>query len=97
MLFLYNNINKNNIDNNTKIDTNTQIDTMKTPLPSIPREAKGTHVKDQNPLHGHYRIYHQSITSQKKCKLIQEQKTFDSKGFVGKLRDTMPSLHRNGD
>ena len=96
MLFLYNNINKNNIDNNTKIDNGTQNETMKTPLPSIPREAKGTHVRDQNPLHGQYRIYHQSITSQKNYKLIQEQKTFDSKGFVGKMRDTMPSLHRNG-
>lgn len=80
-----------------KIDNNTQNDTMKTPLPSIPREAKGTHVRDQNPLHGQYRLYHQSITSQKKYKLIQEKKKFDSKGFVGKLRDGMPSSHRNLD
>ena len=63
------------------------------PLPSIPKTAHGTEVRESNPIKGPYRVYHQSINSQKNFDIITQERGFYHSGFVKKFRNNMPSIN----
>ena len=71
--------------------------TTTTVIPKIPRVAKGTHVRDENPIKGDYKLFHQSIISAKNSVKIQNQKTLDTSGHVKKFRSQIPSTCDNGN